>query len=177
MQWEAWLSHRPTLVLARIFLGKLGKEDTLGLTLVQISNITTYFMLFSRSPSPGGKDATYKGCTCNPTFPAVPQQHSHSSCPEPPPWTAQCTRLQKRFLWSLSTLLKRAVSHILTPSDSFKKAYSKCSNKLLVCLVFLFHRGRGSPSCHATCPLYLCLLYLTGFHRTKIPHWIVKLSN
>lgn len=72
MEWEACLSHRPTLVLARIFLGKLGKEDTLGLTLVQISNITTYFISFSKSPSPGGKDATYKGYSCNLTFPATP---------------------------------------------------------------------------------------------------------
>lgn len=74
MQWEAWLSHRPTLVLARIFLGKLGKEDTLALTLVQTSNITTYFMLFSRSPSPGEKAA-----------PATPlSQLHHSSTPTAP---------------------------------------------------------------------------------------------
>lgn len=98
MEWEVWLSHRPTLVLARVFLGKLGKEDTLGLTLVQISNITTYFMLFRRSPSPGGKDATYRGYSCNLTFPPLAQEHSYRSCPESPPWTTGRTRLQKRFL-------------------------------------------------------------------------------
>lgn len=124
MEWEAWLSHRPTLVSARIFPGKLGKEDTLGLTLVQISNITTYFMLFSRLPSPSGEDDTYKGYSCNLTFPAIPQEHSHSSCPEPPPWTTGCTRNQKRFLSSLYTIEESSLSHS-HPFRFFQKSILK----------------------------------------------------
>lgn len=135
-----WLSHRPALVLAQIFLGKLGEQDTLGLTLVQITNISTYFMHFSCSPSPGGKDATYKSYSCNLTFPAIPQEHSHRLCPEPPPSTTGCTRLLKRFLWSLSCYWRE---QSLTPSpiQTLSKLHTKNAAISCWCACFLYIIG------------------------------------
>lgn len=140
------------------------------MTLVQISNLTTYFMLFSRSPSPGEKDVTYKGCSCSLTPPAF---HTAGALPQVLPRATSLDHsmyqtTEKVFMKPLYIIEESSLSH--PHPFRLSKKHTKNAAIMLVCLGFLYYTGRGSPSCHATCFLSLCLLYLTSSHRTKIPH-------
>lgn len=162
MEWEAWLSHRPTLLLARIFLGKSGKEDTLGLTLIQISNITTYFMLSSRLPSPGGKDATYKGYSCNLTFPGIPQEHSRAPAQSHLLGSQDAPDYRKGF-YEVSLYYWREQSLTPPPLQTLSKKHTKNAAISYWCVWFVFCNFKGAEALHLAMLLvffiYVCYIW------------------